>query len=231
MSIAHSMKFHRVIPDPIQIPVIIVACGPSAEKLDLQLLKRAKHEGCRVIAVNRACYWMGAHATDWFTLDPDSRQVDTLRGIQTYEFTKWAAVPPDFGRPDARIGYHRITAPENVRYLHRIPGPGPFSSKYTLSTERDRIHTGNSAWGALGLAHLWNPEHPVALIGVDGTQETYAYAQNRTARPKTPLDHLEGLFASAIFQHKGTILNGSPDSRVRCFPRMNPNAAVLELLR
>ncbi|MGV2811731.1 hypothetical protein [Enterobacter cancerogenus] len=63
-----------------------------------------------------------------------------------------------------------------------------------LSDEPTKIHSGNSAYGALGLAyHLGFAD--VALVGVDGTAES----RIEGGRSRN-LSHLPLLFASALLQ-------------------------------
>ena len=89
----------------------------------------------------------------------------------------------------------------------------------------DRLHTGNSAWGALGLAFLLESKK-VVLCGVDGTREKYAHMDYK---PESSFHHLPGLFASAVPQlaaRKMQVVNGSPQSIVDCFPRVSPMSAI-----
>lgn len=67
-----------------------------------------------------------------------------------------------------------------------------------LSTDPKTIHTGNSSWGALGLAYHLGFEH-VALVGVDGTDEPRIEGGHCRS-----LLHLPMLFASALPQIRVT---------------------------
>ncbi|EPK3323113.1 hypothetical protein JAG44_000769 [Citrobacter koseri] len=69
-----------------------------------------------------------------------------------------------------------------------------WSSVCGLSEKKTQIHSGNSAWGALGLAHHLGFTD-VALVGVDATSE-------RRIGGGLPnnLSHLPLLFASALPQ-------------------------------
>ena len=98
-------------------------------------------------------------------------------------------------------------------------------SKPGLAEEPSYIHTGNSAYGALGLAyHLRGAQ--VAFLGLDGTQAPYRVAPGA---PRTSMAHLPALFASALPQLRGrgtSVVNGSPNSRVTCFPVMRPQEVL-----
>ena len=100
-----------------------------------------------------------------------------------------------------------------------------------LSEDPGAIHTGNSGWGALGLAYHMRPRK-VALLGVDANGAGHAYADI----PQRPgeLDHLPLLFVSACGQLEARgiqVRNGSPESNVTCWPRVEANAALRWLER
>ena len=163
-------------------------------------------------------------ALSWFTLDPDSRMLPTMRQARA-GCVYYAAVPPDYGCANALVRYHRIEPPAGVTYLRRLAGEGPLGARYGLSDDASTIHTGNSAYGALGLAYLMGARS-VAILGLDGTRDAYAYGPGR---PLGDFAHLPALFRSALPQlaRAGvTVQNGSPASRIDCFPRLTPQAAV-----
>lgn len=204
--------------------VLIIASGPSLREIDLfHLNGQIEHGSAYVIVVNTAILWIRKpHA--FFTLDPSKRNVDAMRR-QKRETQYFAAVPPDFGTPHARKPPHRVQAPYGVTYLRRIEGDGKLGAKTKLSDDPAAIHTGNSAWGALGLAFHLQPER-IAILGLDGTQDEYAYG---SGRPVGSLSHLPGLFASALPQLAGrriNVVNGSPKSRIECFSKMSPGGAL-----
>lgn len=203
--------------------VLIVASGPSQRSLVPGAIVAAAANGVHVIAVNNALVWADS-AASWFTLDPDQRALPLMRARRA-GVVHYAAVPADYGRPDAQIAYHRIAPPSGVIYLRRLTGPGPLGCRYGLSEDPGAVHTGNSAWGALGLAYLMQA-YRVAFVGLDGTRAGYAYGPRR---PFRNFAHLPALFASALPQLAARgleVVNGSPASRVTCFRRVTPQAAV-----
>lgn len=159
----------------------------------------------------------------WFTLDPSTinrrRLREQKRGIVYY-----AAVPEAYGDPQGPFP----EPPEaGVIFLRRVTGDGHgrYRSKAGLSPDPGAIHTGNSAWGALQLAVHMGARR-IALFGVDGTKDGYAYG---SGRPTAAIDVMPELFASACseLQDRGIeVVNGSPNSMVRCFPRMMPKEAM-----
>lgn len=196
--------------------VIIVACGPSAERLNPVRLFEASNAGVHIIAVNAAVTWLSV-CHSWFSNDP-SDKIRYLMRNQRPGVKYYAAVPDDYGKPDAVISTHRAPAEANVHYLHRAGGTG-------LNNDPIRVVSCSSAYGALGLA--WHMQATdVVLIGVDGNTNGYAYVEGR---PVGNFNHLPMMFASVIGQitKRGMkIINGSPDSSVSCFTKMDPNAAV-----
>lgn len=215
------LKFGRV--EERAERVLIVATGPSVAEVSFDAFRQASASGVYILAVNRAIEWLPV-AHGWFTVDPSRRNRPLMR--QRKEGTTYyAAVPDDYGTPGARISHHRGREEPGVIFLRRTIGVGRWKQCNRLSEEPDRIHTGNSAWGALGLAYLMGAKR-IGLLGVDGTQERYAYARER---PDFPFDHLPRLFLSAVpqLQARGVqVRNGSPISTIRCFDRENPGSII-----
>ena len=166
---------------------VIVASGPSAAGF-------VPPAGVVVIAVNGAIDWL-QRADYWFTLDPSAanrrRWRNPRAGVQYC-----AAVESGYPLPPHVRRYERACSADSFPYEPKSPEgwlrrwravPG-------LCEKPGRIHTGNSAWGALGLArHLGMTR--VALVGVDATQQL-------RVEGGTPnnLSHLPLLFASALPQ-------------------------------
>lgn len=143
-----------------------------------------------VIAVNGAIDWL-SRADYFFTLDPSPVNLRRLK--QRRDGTAYCAAGI---RLPGVLSYERVS--------ERGPEPRPrgcpawwlwrWSAVKTLATDPGRIHSGNSAWGALGLAyHLGFTD--VALVGVDGTTAPRVEGGN-----SNNLSHLPELFASALPQ-------------------------------
>jgi len=209
---------------PPKPTVLIVATGPSVEGVDLSRIPPR----VLVVAVNGAIQWL-PRADVWFSLDP-SATVRALAATPRPGVRYVMAVPDDYGTPVARLRGHREPREPHVTYLRRVNGDGPWNARATLSEDTSAIHTGNSAWGALGYAYHLRPGK-VGLLGVDGTSERYAYD---TGAPRNQFDHLPDLFASAVPQLAAAgvrVRNGSPASCVTCFPRVSPSALLRWLVR
>lgn len=219
MSIIAPVEWGRVTGQADTIA--IVGSGPSLAAFDMQqLIELQRSHQAYIIAVNGAVD-STPFADAWFTLDPHDLN-DRIKPIQG---NKWyAAIPDSFGTRFSPIESHKPAPPVGVTYLHRLVGNGQFASKYRLCEDTSAIFTGNSAWGALGVAYHMRPKR-ILLLGVDGTRG-YFYG---STQPSGCLGHLPELFATAVpqLQDRGIItLNGSADSTVTCFPRMNPDAAL-----
>lgn len=170
------------------LTAVIVASGPSARGF-------VPPAGVLVIAVNGAIDWL-ARADYFFTLDPSQENVKRMRN-QRHGVNYNIALPE--GGP--------LPAPKVNRWL-RVSGRGSepeqkgspdwwlwrLGAVLGLCTHMGSIHTGNSAWGALGMAyHLGATK--VALVGVD------ANAEPRVEGGRSrDLSHLPILFESAIKQ-------------------------------
>ncbi|MFZ5272125.1 hypothetical protein [Enterobacter asburiae] len=165
--------------------VVIVASGPSARGF-------VPPDDVTVIAVNGAIDWL-SRADYFFTLDPspeNRRRLTCRRGGVTYCAAGPVGQLPGVKRFErvARRGQEPQEYGSPEWWLWR------WSAVAGLSENGRQIHTGNSAYGALGLAyHLGFTD--VALKGVDGTGE----ARIEGGKPGN-LSHLPLLFASALPQ-------------------------------
>lgn len=169
------------------IRAIIVGSGPSARGFN-------PPDDVVILAVNGAIEWL-PRADFFFTLDfsPANcrRLLNPRQGVCYF-----AAVP------------EHAELPAHVESLVRVSARGKepahvgspewwfwrWSAVAGLSEKTGYIHSGNSAYGALGLAyHLGFND--VALVGVDGTDES----RIEGGSPQN-LTHLPLLFASALNQ-------------------------------
>jgi hypothetical protein len=194
--------------------IAIVASGPSARGFSAP-------PGVTVIAVNGTIEWLPT-ADYWFTLDPGQR--NRARMLNRRPGTVYfAAVPSTFGTASAPLTGMRQPAPAGIRYLLRMTGNGVLSAKTGLSDHPGQIHTGNSAYGALGLAYLMGARR-IALFGVDAS-----HARRIEGGRSSNLDHLPALFATAASQLDGAgveVVNASPGSAIECFPKMTMGDAL-----
>ncbi len=204
---------------------IIVASGSSLNHIQPKdIVQAASNSDATIIAVNGAADWLPKFDY-FFTLDPSKKNLDRmnrcLKGVQyycAYEFDKFYKIPIHVNKLN-RISYQgpvdkfKFGTPEY--WLHKL------KCKLGLSETYPNIHTGNSAYGALGLAYLFNFTH-ILMLGVDADDKP---RMNGEGKPESSLKHLPLLFRSAknqLNQKKIQLLNGSLHSNITCFPRTTP---------
>lgn len=198
---------------PVCPRVLIVASGPS-----LSFLRRnrapLRAPGVTVIAVNGAVEWVPR--ADYFcSIDPS--KVNLARFETLRPNVQYVVACPEYYLLQPAIIHLRRVEREDVTEFTRLNSA--LRGVTGLSEDPGALHTGNSAYAALGLAYLMKAER-VALLGVDGTQE-----ERIEGGAPNDLEHLPRLFESAKPQLDAagiTVLNGSPDSRVTCFKRVAP---------
>jgi hypothetical protein len=197
--------------------IIIIGGGRSLKGFNFGRLHR---QDCFIIAVNDSGQHVPfAHA--WFTLDPWGLYGPQLPDLK-FKGQLYAAVPEDFGTPRAAMRGHRMEPTASIKYLRRLTNEGG------LCEDPSGIYTGNSGYGALGLAYHMKPKK-VLLLGIDG-DFGYYYPSHKT---NNNLAHLPELFEASLPQLRRNnihVINGSPNSSVTCFPRQTPDYAVSEFL-
>lgn len=193
---------------------IIVGDGPSARGF-------VPPEGVPVIAVKRTIHWL-PRADYWFSLDPNEASMECMQN-QRPGVTYYCAADPDVEIPAGVIRLRRVATRGREPRMRRtaewwfwrwsaVPG---------LCTQPGAVHSGNSAYGALGLAyHLGHRD--VLLVGVDGTGDP---RQSDQRRPNN-LSHLPALFQSAIGQVRLRTVG-----RMRGVPRTTLEAWIDESAR
>lgn len=203
--------------------IIIVCSGPSLTNFDFKTIKGIGH----IICVNNA-YKSVPFGDYWFTLDPWGLGGEQIP--KPFSGKLYAAVPDNFGLLDAKVIQHRVNAPKNIIYLHRLISHNkPSISSETayvtgLSEDNGCINTGNSGFGALGLAYHMKPKK-ILILGMDGD---IGYYYSKTERNR-PLKYLPLLMESTVTQLDKagiSVLNGSINSNITCFPRYSLLEAV-----
>lgn len=167
---------------------VIVASGPSAKGF-------VPPAGVTVIAVNGAIEWL-SRADYFFTLDFSQANMRRLlhqrEGTRyTYAYTERAYCLKGEADYYQRIAGRPFNNPE---YLSAQWWANRWGCRLGLCEVENKIHTGNSAWGALGLAYHLGCSR-VALVGVDASSDQ----RIEGGRPNN-LNHLPLLFESAIGQ-------------------------------
>lgn len=195
--------------------IIIVASGPSLKSISPDEIAATK---ATIIAVNGAIDWL-PRADYWFSLD------DSDANLRRCRVPKDGAIYVAAFRDETKTPHHvirprRLSRDHVPRYERLLPQN---RGRHGLSDDPRAIHSGNSAYGALGLAWHMKP-HIIGLLGVDGSQDE----RIEGGRPND-LRHLPALFESALPQLQSagvTVINGSPESAVTCFRRTSPQEAL-----
>ena len=166
---------------------VIVGSGPSARGFE-------PPDDVAIIAVNGAIDWL-ARADYFFTLDPSPSNIYRLHNpLAGVHYS--AAVPESIVLPPHVARYERISTRGNEPVHHNSPEwwLWRWSAVKGLSDRPGHIHSGNSAYGALGLAYHLGFTN-IALVGVDGTNDPRVEG----GHPDN-LSHLPLLFASVLNQ-------------------------------
>lgn len=210
--------------------IIIIGSGPSLKDFDANILKDL---GYYIIVINNA-FNICNFANAWFTLDPwglDGRQLPPIN----FKGDLFAAVPEDFGLSNARITDHKISiqASRKIQFLHRIVFHTDVNSikngdylNWGLSEDPSCINTLNSGYGALNLAYHMKPDK-ILLLGIDAST---GYFNNVNQKTRS-LSHLPLIFESTIPQLQErniTVINGSINSNITCFKRLQITEALEE---
>lgn len=168
--------------------VVIVASGPSAKNF-------VPPVGAVVIAVNGAIDWL-ARADYFFTLDDspvNCKRLENQRDGVRY----CVALPGDSPRMFNNVSRFTRISHRGIEPAQRHSSEWHFwrwGCVAGLNTTYGKINTGNSAWGALGLALHLNATR-VALVGVDASGD-----ERIEGGFTNSLKHLPLLFESAIGQ-------------------------------
>lgn len=206
------ISFGRITYDVRPNIITIVASGLSLKDFNFNKLRDI---GSFIITVNGSGAFV-PFADAWFTLDPWGLQGPQLPP-KPFNGALYAAVPDNYGTPEA-IREHRQIPTADVTYLHRI------QYKYGLSENPSSICTGNSGFGAFGLAYHMRP-HKILLLGMDCGMGYY-YTSHKRNRS---LGHVPKLFNESLKQMRDAdikVINGSPNSKITCFPRYSIDHAL-----
>lgn len=216
------IRWGKVQPTAGLDTIIIVASGNSVRYIDTNVVRHMQQSGAHIIAVNGAAEVYN-FSDSWFTLDPWG-----LHGPQLpkpFSGKLYAAVPDDFGTPSARSTQHRVTPMPGITFLHRLQSHNytmtSSDSAYVLGLSEDQscISTGNSGYGALNLAYHMRPKK-IYLLGIDGGIG-YFYTTKSKNRPLKSLEILFNSASSQLLERGIEVINVSPESVVKCFPKMH----------
>jgi hypothetical protein len=188
--------------------IIIVCGGRSLSKFDFSLIKDLG----TIIVVNTS-FTVVPFADYWFTLDITGVQQPTS---SNFSGKLYAAVPQTYGTQNQVVT-------KNITYLHRLishndPTISSESAYVTgLSEDNGCINTGNSGFGAFGLAYHMKPKK-ILILGMDG-DIGYHYTDTRKNRPLTYLPLLMNSTVAQINKANIKVINGSINSSITAYPK------------
>lgn len=207
--------------------VIIVGGGESAKELDMGQL--IDFDGA-IIAVNHSIEYM-PRADFWITVDPMFQGKPQSPMLSMREDCKYYCAFPDLDKIPENEAIH-YTKVNGVHYLERIV---PEDGVYSLQEDKDKITTGDSCFGALGLAYHFEPKC-ILMLGIDlygyghwyDTSSPYNMHKVPDADFEAYKNRLIGYYKTAkkqLDKKKINVINGNTKSRVDCFKKMSPLAA------
>jgi hypothetical protein len=209
---------------------VIVATGPSVQSLDEGWQERLrKNENTKIVAVNTATKFL-KYYDYWFSLDPSPMNIRCANEAASKNAKCFVGISDDCKDSLTKLD-KRVNIIERLRNNIVINNPRTptewfhrWGCKAGFSEVPGKVHSGNSAYGALNLVYQMNPDK-VLLLGVDGSKSR-SVGGNHIPRNLT---HLNVLFQSAVPQmikKNIRIVNASPNSIVSCFKKMEPNKAI-----
>lgn len=200
--------------------VLIVGGGESLIGFDMNKLK--EFDGA-IITVNNVVYHLPC-CDYWITVDPMSNgepqraMRDKVWGVKYF-----------CAFPDLKKHPQDIEAYETVSGVHYLERTQPNTVGYRLEEDKNKIKTGDSIYGALGLAYHMEAKQ-IIMLGVDGSGYGHWYDRGEQYNPHNvpDLENVPSIYRSSLeqFEKRGTkVVNGSENSIIDCFERMNPEEA------
>jgi len=205
--------------------VLIIGGGESLAGFDFDQLKKFKGV---IITVNNVIFHL-PRADYWMTIDPMDKNGEPQRGMrEQFEETYYYCGYPDLEKtPFDKPFYQEV---EGIHYLERIVS----EDDYSLQEDKDKVTTGDSIYGALGLAYHFEAKE-IVLLGADGygfghwynKQDPYNAQYIPNFKTKF-LDKLPTIYKQSRKQfreRKTKVINGSEKSIIDCFERVSPQEA------
>ena len=204
--------------------VVIVCGGTSLVGVDLGRL--ANFKGA-VIAVNHSVQFL-PRVDFSMTVDPsaEGKPQSWLENLRKDVY--YYVAQPDLERENYHGTYYQ-TLP-GVHYLERIVP----TDAYTLQKDKSRITTGDSSYGALGLAYHFGAKR-ITILGLDiyGTGHWYDVGRPYNLGWGKGFDayrrRVVKIFAVGARQLRNEgieVVNGSKDSLIRGFRKVEPLEAL-----
>jgi hypothetical protein len=205
--------------------VLIIGGGESLCGFDWKLLD--DWDGV-IITVNNVVYHL-PRADYWITVDPMSGGLPQRAMREKINGVYYYCAFPDLNKDIFDKPYYETV--EGIHYLERIVP----EESYKLQEDKDKITTGDSCYGALGLAYHFEAKL-IIMLGVD-VNGGYGHWYDKTDPYNREWGDKFGEYQSSLphiyeqsveqFQKRGTVvINGSLNSAIDCFTKMKPEEAI-----
>lgn len=205
--------------------VLIIGGGESLLNFDWSLLNQ--WDGV-IIAVNHAIFHL-PRADYWITVDPMADGKPQRAMLEQKQGTYYFCAFPDRTKIPDGDTYRTV---DGIHYLERIL---PANGDYSLQEDKDKITTGDSVYGALGLAYHFEASK-IVMLGVDVNggfghwyDTTAPYNRGWGDKFAEYQSNLPRVYEQSVnqFNARGTkVVNGCINSGITCFDRMTPEQAI-----
>jgi len=209
--------------------VLIIGGGESLIGFDWSLLN--KWNGV-IVTVNNVIKHI-PRADYWITVDPTKGGVVQDNMSNRKEGCYYFACYPQI-TDENREWY---PTEEGIHYLERIVPEKPEEGigDFSLQEDRDKITTGDSCYGALGLAYHFEAKL-IVMLGVDANggyghwyDTSDPYNKGWKGKFAKYQENIPKIYRQSVeqFKKRGTVvINGSPLSSIDCFDKMTPEEAI-----
>lgn len=205
--------------------VLIIGGGESLIDFDFS---KTTFLSCAIITVNNVVFHV-PRSDYWITVDPMRDDLPQRAMREQKPYCKYFCAFPDLDKTPQDYPYYKKA--ENVHLLERI-----IPETYSLQTEKNKITTGDSIFGALNLAYHFEAKK-IAMIGVDvyGFGHWYNKGSPYNGYNQKHEDfeaykkRIPPIYETSVkqFNERGcTVVNGSPKSKIECFWKMTPDEAI-----
>lgn len=211
--------------------VLIIGGGESLIGFDINQIVDFK--GAIITVNNVVCHL--PRADYWITVDPMSQGNPQKAMLERKPGTYYYCAYPDIDKNPFDAQFYKTV--KGVHYLERIV-PCDYENPekkadYSLQEDKNKITTGDSCYGALGLAYHIRAKE-IVMLGVDAYGFGHWYNKldpyNVAWRDRFSdyLSRIPPIYKASVKQWEkrgAKVVNGSPESKIDCFERMTPQEA------
>lgn len=188
-----------------------------------------------VITVNNVIFSL-PRVDYWITVDPIDKNGQIQEAMRKrFAKVKYYCAFPDLDKPENRFDkpFYKTT---RVNYLERIVPKTEAGETYALQEDKDKITTGDSMYGALGLAYHFEPK-AILILGLDvyGVGHWYDLSAGYNDGRQTDeqfekyKNNLVDIYNSSVPQLRARgieIKNGSLYSKIEAFEKVSVEEGI-----